>query len=374
MFKNHSLRNSLILEYVLILVTIVIGYLWFPALVEKKTAANPGIDGIGNALAWIIIMRGTRAILAFLFLLVNPIRILIKYRKQFKQLAPVIRKIGLIVVTALPIVLSFFIIFEVAISNLLYTLKYETGKGAYTVREENYKLPGEFYEELDKRGLLYHDKQDQELLSRLNANYSINEKFKDYYYTEGTMMAMSDSYFYDTSRNQVFVSKESTEKAPYYVYNAILTMPGENEDLHYAPFARYDEQSSISGTNYPFFKDCYVECKILYVDGDIYAIIGVSQSSPLTPEFKVHDDPAYMILAEKKSITTFVDGKYYPYGAIKDERDTFEMRPNDNARSSIFPNYPVTAVDRLDVDSINNAAAQLREGILKDKIDAHWSK
>ena len=374
MLKNHSLKNSLILEYVLVLVTIVIGFFLLPAMMESAVADNPGLDGLGAALGWIIIMRGTRAILAFLFLLVNPILILIKHRKEFKQIAPVMKKITLLAVTALPIILSFFIIFEVAISNLLYSLKYDTGKGAYTVTEADYKLPGEFFEELEKRGLLFDEDRDQALLDRLNEKYTINENFKDYYYTKGTMMAVSEGYFDDTSKNKVYVSGNSAEKAPYYVYNAILTMAAENENLRYAPIARYAAQDSITGTDYPFFQDCYVECKILYVDGDVYAIIGMSQSYDLTPEFKPKEEPNYVILAEKESITTFVDGKYYPFGAIEDERDTFEMRPNTNVRSSVFPNYPVTVVDHLDASSINNAATKLQMGILKEKIEAHWSK
>lgn len=374
MLKKRSLRNSLILEYVLILITIVIGYFLFPAMMESATEGNSGLDGLGAALAWVILMRGTRAVLAFLFLLVNPIRILIRYRKELKEIAPTLKKIGAIAVTALPILLSVFMIFEVAISNLLYSLKYDTGKGAYTLQETDYRLPGEFYEELDARGLLFDAHQDQALLSRLNEKYVISDQFKDYYYTQGTMMAMSEGYFYDTRKNKVFVSMDSTEKAPYYVYNAILTMPGQGEKLQYAPIARYDELDSINGTDYPFFQDCYVECKILYVDGDIYAIIGVGQSYDLKPEFKVKEEPSYLILSEKASITTYVDGKYYPYGAIEDQRDTFEMRPNVNARSSVFPNYPVREVERLDLATINAVAAELQEGILKDKIEAHWSK
>ena len=374
MLKKKSLRNSLILEYVFILITIVIGYFLFPAMMESATEGNPGLDGLGTALAWVILMRGTRAVLAFLFLLANPIRILIKYRKEFKEIAPCLKKIGVIAVTALPIVLSIFMIFEVAISNLLYSLKYETGKGAYALQEEDYRSPAEFCEELEKRDLLFDDDQDQALLNRLNEKYVIPDQFKDYYYTKGTMMAMSEGCFYDTSKDKVFVTKDSSEKAPYYVYNAILTMPGQSESLQYAPIARYDKQDSVSDVSYPFFQDCYVECKILYVDGSIYAIIGVGQSYDLKPEFQVKEEPAYLILSEKASITTYVDGKYYPYGAIEDQRDTFEMRPNDSARSSVFPNYPVREVERLDLDVINAVAAELREGILKDKIEAHWSK
>jgi len=374
MLKKKSLRNSLILEYVFIFITIVIGYFLFPAMMESAADANPGLDGLGTALAWAILLRGTRAVLAFLFLLANPIRILIKYRKELKEIAPTLNKIGIIAVIALPIALSIFMMFEVAISNLLYSLKYDTGKGAYALQESDYRLPGEFYEELQERGLLFDGDQDQALLDRLNEKYVISEQFKDYYYAKGTMMAMSEGYFYDTSKDKVFVTKDSAEKAPYYVYNAILTMPGQGENLQYAPIARYDKQDSISGTNYPFFQDCYVECKILYVDGNLYAIIGVSQSYDLKPEFQVKEEPAYLILSEKASITTYVDGKYYPYGAIEDQRDTFEMRPNVNARSSVFPNYPVREVARLDLDTINAVAAELQEGILKDKIEAHWSK
>ena len=261
-----------------------------------------------------------------------------------------------------------------AIANLLYDAKYNTGKGSYAAKAETYRLPGEFYAELANRDLLFDEATDGELLDRLNEKYAFSEHSKYYFYTEGAMMAMGQSTFYDTINNKALVSKGSEGKAPYYVYNAILTMPSESEKLQYAPIARYDEQNYLSDNFCPFFEDCYVECKILYVDGDLYAIIGVSQSYDLKPESSMPEEPFVCILSEKESITTYVDGKYYPNGSIEDQGNSFEMRQNTKNRSTIFPNYPVRVVERLDRETINAVAAQLRDGLLKDKIDAHWSK
>lgn len=371
MFKKKSLRNSLILEYVFILITIVIGYFLFPAMMESATEGNSGLDGLGAALAWVILMRGTRAILAFLFLLVNPIRILIVYRKDFKGFTPILKKAGILLLTALPIIASIFMIFEVAIANLLYDVKYNTGKGSYAANAENYSLSDEFYAELENRGLLFDEATDGKLLDLLNKKYVFSEHSKYYFYTEGAMMAMDQSTFYDTINNKT-VSKGSEGKAPYYVYNAILTMSSESENLQYAPIARYDEQNYLSDNFCPFFEDCYVECKILYVGGDLYAIIGVGKSYDLKPESSMPKEPYVCILSEKESITTYVDGKYYPNGSIEDQGHSFEMRQNTKNRSTIFSNYPVRVVERLDRETINAVAAELRDGVLKDKIDAHW--
>lgn len=40
-----------------------------------------------------------------------------------------------------------------------------------------------------------------------------------------------------------------------------------------------------------------------------------------------------MILSEKDSITTFVNDKYYPNGAIENKAGRFTMVPNTNKRS-----------------------------------------
>ena len=46
------------------------------------------------------------------------------------------------------------------------------------------------------------------------------------------------------------------------------------------------------------------------------------------------------------------------------------MQPNTREESYGYPmkpvNYPVRVVRRLDVDAINNVAAELMEGVLKD--------
>ena len=368
-----SLKKNLCFEYISILIILVVGYLLAPLWFDAALGDNTGLDGIGQALGLAIILRFGRILLAILFLLLNPIRILVKYRKELKGFTPALRKIGCITLAALPILASLLIILEIPISNLLYTLKYHTGKGAYAVKEENYRLPSEFREELTQRGLWF-DEEAAKLLAELNSPFDYNERFKEYYYSEATMMALSNGYFSDSVTYNEIISPDSSKGAPYYVYNAILTMPTKSEKLHYAPISRYDAHDSISLTNYPFFTDCYVECKILYVDGDLYAILGVGTSYDLKPEFSHPSKPFITILSEKDSITTYVDGKYYPYGAIQDQGGSFEMCPNTNEKGYTFSNYPIRKVDRVDADTINAIAAELQEGLLKEKIEAHWSK
>ena len=371
---KKSFRNSLILEYGFILATILIGYVLLPSMMEQSTAGNPGIDGLGNALAWVILIRAARAILAFFFFVVNPIRIMIKYRTEFKEMAPVLKKFGTVLLIGLPILLSVFIILEVPIANFIYHLKYETAKGSYEATAENYKTPADFREELKKRDLLFDADKDQALLDRLNEKYTFSDRFKYYYYTAGEMMALSSDTYYDTVDYNCFVAEDSSEKAPYYMYNAILTMPSKDEKLQYAPIARYDGQDSVSDNDYPFFRDCYIECKILYVDGDVYAIIGVGNCYDLRPQFKAKNDPYVCILAEKDTITTYKNGKYYPDGSIEDQSGQFVTYQNTKHESSVFSNFPVRKVDHLDRETISAVAAELQEGLLKEKIDAHWSK
>lgn len=80
-----------------------------------------------------------------------------------------------------------------------------------------------------------------------------------------------------------------------------------------------------------------------------------------------------MIISEKDTIITFVDGKYYPDGAIVNEGDTFTMLPNNNKRPwSEF--YEVRKVDKVNIVTINQIAKELQNGVLKESIDYHFNQ
>lgn len=364
---QSRLRKNVIWEYGLVFLTVVIGYGILPYLMERELEGNTGLDGIGQALGFVIIVRFVRSVLAVVFFVLNPIRIFVQYRNDFKGISSNLKRLGSICLVGLPVLLSVFIVFEVAIDNLAYDWKYNRGEGAYAAKAENYRSPEEFFEELESRGLLF-EKADEVLLERLNQKYGvIKEELCKYYYTPGDMMALSDPCFYDTFKGKKVVDRDAeyTEAAPYYLYNAILTLPDGDEKLRYAPIARYDEQNSLSDNHFPYFKDCYIECKIFYVDGEIYALIGVSENYHLGKNFDIYDKPYYVILSEKDTITTYVDGKYCPNGAIQNQGWRFEMVPN-TAKKSWAINYRVRKVDRLDVDAINTVAAQIQQEYLSE--------
>ena len=330
---SEKLKRNIIVEYLLILLVLLVGYVLLPILMDTAIGENTGLDGLGQALGLLIMVRAARGILAFLFLLVNPIRILVSYRGEFREISSKSKKYGYSALVAVPILLSVLIIFFVPISNLLYHLKYDTGRGAYSVSSEDYKSPEDFYQELSDRGLLFGE-EDNELLNGLNQKFPEYRDYKNaYFYSEATMMAFGGGTFYDSVTDKDFVTPESTQKAPIYIYNAILMQPEQNGKLQFGPFARYSEQTYLNSNECPFFRDCYIECKILYVDGDLYAIIG----------------------------------------GVENMGGQFNMARNTEKKSWVS-NYPVRKVDKLDVDTINAVAEELQNGILRDAIENHWAK
>ena len=374
---SKQLIRNIILEYVIPVCAIILVRL--AAFLIANKSGQKGIDGIGNALGIVLIMRILIAVIALIFLIINPIRILVTYRQELAGIVPTLRRVLSIVLIGVPILVSLPVILEVPISNFLYNRKYATGKGAYKAVEANYKLPRDFRDELISRGLYLTDEaetQRRELNNKF-AGY-IPDKFDEYYYAKATMMPIGDDTFYDTPNNKEILDPDSAEKRyPAYIYNAVLLAKDKHDSLSYVPFARYNDTGWLSGKDYPFFEDYYIECKILYVDGDLYAVIGVSESYDVEKSFETFDRPFYVILAEKENITTFVDGKYYPYGAIGNEGWRFEMHPNttEHPYTSYTPaNYPVRKVDRVDAETVNKVAAELQNGILSENARMHFEK
>lgn len=379
--KNKKLKKEIIDEYLYIIFTILILSILLPFLADYMIGDNTGMDGIGRALVIGFILRILKYIITFIVFVINPIRILFSYKNDFREIFPKIKKVIYIIVTILPILFSLLIILEVPISNYMYWLKYETGKNAYSLTSDEYKTPKDFEIELEKRGFIYNS---EDVLSRLNEKYGNNNGYYSrYYYEKASLMPLFTrlDYFSDTKDYNDIITFDSDTKAPGYVYNTILYLYDKNDDLQYAPISRYDGHGYLNGNNYPFFKDYYIECKILYVDGDIYAIIGVGQSYDIEKYFSDKKENFYpsntypynMILSEKDSITTFVNDKYYPNGAIENLAGDFKMVPNTNKKAwSEF--YSVRKVDKLDVYTINEIAKELQEGILKDSIEYHFNK
>jgi len=376
--KNKKLKKKIINEYLYVIFTILILNILLPFLADYMIGGDTGIDGIGKALGIVFILRILKYIITFIVFVINPIRILFSYKNDFREIFPKIKKVIYIIVTILPILFSLLIIFEVPISNYRYHLKYETGKNAYSLTSEEYKIPKDFEIELEKRGFIYNS---EDILSRLNGKYeNYNKNFSKYYYEEASLMPLFTilDYFSDTKDYNDIITFDSNIKAPGYVYNTILYLNSKNEAFQYAPISRYDGHYSLSGIFYPYYQDYYIECKILYVGGDIYAVIGVGQNYNIEEYFRdkkknYYTYPYNMILSEKDSITTFVNGKYYPDGAIENKTGEFEMVPNNIKRgSSEF--YSVRKVDKLDIDTVNDIAKELQNGILKDSIEYHFSK
>ena len=379
--QPKTLKKKLIYQYLYMILTVVILNISLPLLFDFMMVDNTGIDGIGQALVVGAILNILKYIVTIIVFIVNPIRILISYKNYFKEILPKPQKAKYIILTMLPILISLLILFSGVILSYMYHIKYETGKNAYTVNSDEYKTPKDFERELDKRGFVYNSKP---VLSRLNSKYTgITEEFSKYYYEEASVMPLFTQmdYFSDSKDYNDIITFDSDTKAPAYIYNTILYLYDQNENLQYAPVSRYDAHDYITSKSYPFYQDYYIECKILYVDDDIYAIIGVGQSYDIQKYFDDHktDDssfyretyPYYMILSEKDNITTFFEDKYYPDGAIINQGDSFEMSPNTNERPS-SELYSVRKVDKLDIITLNKVAKELQEGVLKDSIEYHF--
>lgn len=378
--KTIDLKKKVIREYIYVGCTILVSYLLL-LVTQVLMGDKTGLDYIGEALAIVLLLRLFQAIAVIIFFVVNPIKILISYKSEFKNIVPTAKRVLSIIATLLPVFVSILIIFSIPIQNYIFKEKYLTGKNAYSLTYDEYKSPNEFKEELDRRGFIYNASFE---LSRLNKKYgNFDQSFSKYYYEEATVMTLPTKLnsFYDKKDENNVITFDSSEKAPGYIYNTILSLYSKNEDLKYVPVSRYNKDAYASGNFFPYFEDYYIECKIIYIDNDTYAIIGVGQSYDV---FKYFDNkresykpsytyPYHMIISEKDTIITFVDGKYYPDGAIVNEGDTFTMLPNNNKRPwSEF--YEVRKVDKVNIVTINQIAKELQNGVLKESIDYHFNQ
>ena len=372
-YMSGTLRKSIRFEYLFVLIGILAIYL-IPLLILTRDSKNKGIDGIGETMAFVIMIRLLRAVVALVLLLINPIRVLVKYHAEYGAVVPKAWGIVSIIVTLLPLLAALLVIFEVQIDNWLYNREYRTAPGGYHKDEADYIKPSVFFWELGDRGLLAGEK-NYPLIQKMNEKYAPQSVLypKDYY-PPARMSALSKSTFYDQIGMCEAISPESDVKAPVYVYHAILAIPEEGGRLQYIPASRFKEQGYIKGNFAPVFQDYYLECKIMFADGDIYAVIGSEESFDIEKSFEGTNDkearPYQMILTEKDTITTYAEEQYCPNGSIGMEYGNFEMLPN-TAKPFCGKAYPLRKVERLDADTINRVAEELQNGVLKESIEYH---
>lgn len=297
------LLTNILIEYGLVIAAAVLFLILLP-----RWNGDIGTDNLGILLIFSFVLQGVTFIATIFCYAVNPIRIIIQCGASMGALSPQILRFlcDLVVVLPIPFVLPF--------CWRLYELYYGNHGKPYVPPEHYEKKPAgyrpmeEFREELETRDLFLVGQG----IRGLN-----NESLDD-----------------------------DAQPQPAYVYNAFLSLNEEGR-LAYAAEGMND----------------YVGCKILYVDGDMYAVIGTSESESVSGYFEPTERPYSVIFSEKETITTLVDGKYYPKGAIRVKKGPLEMlqEAGELSISSYHPAiYPVRKVERLDRDALNLYAEELQ--------------
>ncbi len=371
---SRHLKVEIIINFALIAVFFFSSWLLQIWALSSLSDVLGGLDIIGSALAILIFFRLGRIVMAIMILIVNPIRILIRYRKEIKALLPKRKKHLARLLIIIPMIPGLLIVFEDQISDLAYDIRNEIG-----VREKDQgKTSSDFYRELADRGLLFTG-EDEAVLEGLNARYKGYSNLTYSYYTPATMYAVFRDDFYDRKPDDLegsdmkLVQQGEDIKAPFYVYNAIVTRTEEYDFLHYEPVAWYSYNNDTPAGG-PFFEDIFIECKILYINGHVYAIIGVDESyrvgktwaQDTSSELASH--PYYILLSESEDVTTYVDGSYYSEGAINTL--DLEMRRNTNDKDLyLFENYPVRYFEKLDFNAIDIAISELEYDYLKSRLN-----
>lgn len=333
-------------------------------------------------------------VLALCFFVVLPILIMVLCRDDIAALEkPVLRVLSYVVIAfPIPIALA-TIIYSRVCARRKNDIRYCGGKHSREANPEEFKTVADFRDELVKRGL-YFDDEAKELLAQLNSRFpgdKTGERAK-YYYSEATIMPLTRQVFEDSPELNEIISPDTVEKYPGYIYNAILILTDEGSKMRYAPIARYSmhkvpegEEASGQGS-YPYNTDCYVECKVLYIDGEISVVLGVGESKACEKREGSVSSLYYVVFSqmnftreERDFITTYVDGRYYLLGTLRYRENGFTMETDNVEREFIFPgmtkNYPITLVGKLDREKINEVAeASVRGYYLKDAVEKHFAK
>lgn len=374
------LTKAVLTEYAWVLGLIVL-YVVLLVLVLLATSKMHGNDGLGVAVIYVYVRLVLFTVAGLYICVIRPALVLVRNQDEIAKLGTDGR-IGVTALILFPAVLYAGYVIIAFLGNRIdswfFHRKYETGRDSYTVDPEQYKCAADFREKLMARGLC--ETEDSEALrERLNSPYPIPPHCSRYFYGKPTFFAIDNGRFTDNTDRNCCVSGDSTDGHPLFVYNAVLTFSDGEGPLRYVPAARYVEHGRPHGFkgDIPVLNDYYIECKILFVDGELYALIGPGESRPVNDSFP-KDRPYYAILSEKDDITTWYDGRYCPHGAIENQcAGHFEMHPNTNVFDThpVYPpaRYPVRKVDRVDADAINRFAAELQEGILRESIE-EWRK
>ena len=380
------LGKAILIEYAWVfgIVLFFFAITFIGAFLLEKDEKGSGFSGNFGLVIILIFVRIGVVLAAGVYAgIVKPILIFVRHHSEIGRVSPLIARIGVVALISLPFLLilayAIGVFFGRKIENHFFRKKYETGKDTYEKAPEEYRKTIEFYEALQERDL-YCTEADKELLEKLNQPYTIENLQSKYFYTRGTIFAVEAETFKDNLSGNRWMAATSTERAPVFVYNAILTLPEPDGQLRYAPLARYEDEAYSPRTRNetPFFKDYYIECKIVCVDGDMYAIVGVGEAWTVHEAFETVK-PHFVILSETENIKTFCDGKYCPYGAVENEsRGQFVMHPNTNEFDCGAPfrpiNYPVRVVERLDRAAIDRYAAELQQGVLAESIEEYKVK
>ena len=360
--------NCLKWEYGLILLAAVI---WFAVANLSFLLAKSKDFGLAVAFILAYVRFGWAIVGTVISCILHPIWILALHGSDFLAITPVLMRLLCFAALLVPMVVSLIILlFGRKISEYIDFKKHHDGKGVYTVDPENYRSPGEFKRELESRGLYYSDDYE-ELLMQINGKYQDFSKgvYGFNFFPKATITTLRQEKYRDREFENLRIHPDSEKKAPAYLYNALLIRPDGSDSFRYAPI-EYTRHERYPQKVDPIYTDYFVCCKIAYVDGDIYAILGVGESKKVEEHYGMFDKSFCAILSEKKNITTYFEGKYFPYGGIHIGTNGFDMLPNRRAESYGYPqkpvNYPVRVVERLNVDAINQAAAELLSGILQE--------
>lgn len=379
MKRRINLKKAIIIEYIIAVLYLLFSFLLFSKLLTFLIGDNTGIDGIGPAMAYYTVLWVIDMTCVLIIYLVIPIGLLIIYRQEIRDLAGKAKKIICIILILLPVLHGIGISLSGVIEDLKYEYKYHISDHDYSVLPEDYKTVAEFRDELEARGL-YTD--SEKMLSIMNDN-------PDHYYQQSVFSYGDDigyipaSLIYDSEKNEYLLSKnvilpESERKYPYYVYRASLLIANGSNELQYASVFDGLASNAINN-NYdcPYFDDYYIDCEILYVDGDLYAVIGLEDSYSVYGQAFEYEKartgmyPYCMILSEKDTITTYGYDKYHGEGSITKTAKELTLNVKPGASSSVFEEYTIRKVDRLDVATINALAREMQDTVLRDSINAY---
>ena len=117
--KTIDLKKKVIREYIYVGCTILVSYLLL-LVAQVLMGDKTGLDYIGEALAIVLLLRLFQAIAVIIFFVVNPIKILISYKSEFKNIVPTAKRVLSIIATLLPVFVSILIIFSIPIQNYIF--------------------------------------------------------------------------------------------------------------------------------------------------------------------------------------------------------------------------------------------------------------